>query len=310
MQSSKSSLSPSSDPRRVAVPYRFGAMVSGSSHMKEIFDLAAALATSRASILIEGERGTGKQLLAREIHRRSPVARGPFVVARLEASGGRAWSERVERALFEAAEGGTLYLEELARVPPGRLVERLGALDRECPDVCADARSIAARRPAARIVVATRVDLEGRRGDGHFRELLSRRFALFPLRLPPLAARPEDIGLLADYCLARIAWRARREPLRLSDAARAQLCTRAFRGNVRELELILLRASRAARGPEIGPEDLPVEQQGRARPLRGARATRPAPCGGSQRAPIAARDEQRASSADGLEVGGELLGAR
>lgn len=290
MQSSKSSLSPSSDPRRVAVPYRFGAMVSGSSHMKEIFDLAAALATSRASILIEGERGTGKQLLAREIHRRSPVARGPFVVARLEASGGRAWSERVERALFEAAEGGTLYLEELARVPPGRIVERLGALDRECPDVCASGgRSTLARRPAARIVVATRVDLEGRRGDGHFRELLSRRFALFPLRLPPLAARPEDIGLLADYCLARIAWRARREPLRLSDAARAQLCTRAFRGNVRELELILLRASRAARGPEIGPEDLPVEQHGRARSLRGARATRPAPFSGAQGAQLVAR---------------------
>ncbi len=265
-------------------------MVSGSSHMKEVFDLAAELAASRIDLVLEGERGTGKQLLAREIHRRSAFASGPFVVARVEGSGECGWTEAVERRYVESAEGGTLYLEELARIPPRRLVELLRALDRTSAGVCAPGtRSVAPRRPAVRIMAATRVDLAGLRGEGRFREDLNRRFAWFPLRIPSLAARPEDIGLLADYYLARLAWRARSVPLRLGEGARAVLRERAFHGNVRELELALSRAARVARDGEIAVEDLPAELPARSSPRGGSRARRPDPLAGPD-APRAAND--------------------
>jgi DNA-binding NtrC family response regulator len=290
MPSSNPSVPPASTFRAAAGPFRFGAMVSSSSHMKEVFDLAAELAVSRIDLVIEGERGTGKQLLAREIHRRSPFAAGPFVVARVEGSGERGWTEAIERRYVEAAEGGTLYVEELARIPPRRLVELLRVLDRTSAGVCAPgARSVAARRPAVRIMAATRVDLAGLRGEGRFREELNRRFAWFPLRIPSLAARPEDIGLLADYYLARLAWRARSEPLRLGEGARAALRARAFQGNVRELELALSRAARVARDGEIAVEDLPAELIARPTPRGGSRARRPVPPIGAD-APRAAND--------------------
>jgi DNA-binding NtrC family response regulator len=125
-------------------------------------------------------------------------------------------------------------------------------------------------------MAATRVDLAGLRGEGRFREELNRRFAWFPLRIPSLAARPEDVGLLADYYLARLAWRARSEPLRLGEGARAVLRARAFQGNVRELELALSRAARVARDGEIAVEDLPAELVARPSPRGGSRARRPA----------------------------------
>jgi DNA-binding NtrC family response regulator len=230
--------------------------------MKEIFDLAAELAPSRLAVLLEGESGTGKQHLARELHRRSAFAAGPFVVVPGEGADGAARGEEAGRRDLAAAEGGTLYLEELAAMPPCRLSALLRAQD----DAALGrgrrpgAGPAAGRRPAAQILAATRMDLATLVATGRFREDVYHRLAWLPLRIPPLRARPEDVALLADHFLARIAWREQR-PLRLDDGAHAALRARAFPGNVRELEQIMTFAARSAGGPVVGAGDLPVERE-------------------------------------------------
>ena len=250
----------SASPRPCATPYRFGAMVSCSSHMKEIFDLAGELAPSRLTVLLEGESGTGKLLLAREIHRRSDRASGPFVVLPALAGAGVDGARSLERAL-QGARGGTLYLEETLDVPPESLVALLdthggSASRRDCAAI--ERGPGTTDRGAVRLVAATRTDLSALVASGRLREDLSRRLAWLPMRLPPLRARREDIAVLADHFLARIAWRERSAVLHLGDDALRALRAWSFPGNVRELEAALDSAAHAARGPLISARDLPL----------------------------------------------------
>jgi DNA-binding NtrC family response regulator len=248
-------------------PARFGRMVSASAYLRELFDLTSSLAPSALPILIEGERGTGKQLLAREIHRRSRYSGGPFVVARFGAGGRRAWSDEAERHAVASATGGTLYLDDVAHVPPERLIRLLRGPGAQ--QTCTPAR--------LRIVAATRVDLACSRGEGRFRELLNRHGDWFPLRLPALDARREDVALLSEYFLARHAWLARRDPIRLSDAAREVLEARSYDGNVSELKELVQRAARRCRDGEIQPDDLVPARPPRSGRIR-VRARAPETC--------------------------------
>lgn len=241
-------------------PARFGPLVSRSSHMREIFELVTEVTPARLLLLLEGERGTGKELLAREIHRRSPNGAGPFVLVPADAATPEAWSEAEKQRYLQEARGGTLFLDEVAAVPPCWLAELLGGPSHTeiATRVCRAERG----KPSAplgevQILAATRVDLQALVAAGSLREDLYHLLSWLPIRIPPLRARPEDLELLAQHFLARIAWRERRSPLCLGEEALAALATRPFPGNVRELEETMEHAARSAQGPVVRAGDLP-----------------------------------------------------
>jgi len=235
--------------------------------------LAAALervrrvAPTTATVLLQGETGTGKELIARIIHALSPRAERPFVrvncaalapgVLESELFGHErgAFTGAVARKLgrFELADEGTLFLDEvgdlapevqvkLLRVLQEREFERVGGTDRVRVDV--------------RVISATNRDLESTMAAGAFREDLFYRLNVFPIRVPPLRERPGDIERLAAHFLARFVAAFARDVSGLSDAAVAKLCSYPWPGNVRELESVMERAVILARGTEIAVEDL------------------------------------------------------
>ncbi|MCB9743512.1 MAG: sigma 54-interacting transcriptional regulator [Alphaproteobacteria bacterium] len=217
------------------------------------------VAVHDASILLTGETGTGKSLIARSVHAASPRAQGPFVHVNcgaipealvegelLGAEAGAYTGAKARRiGKFEAASGGTLFLDELDSLPPSAQVKLLVALqERQVTrlgsntPVPVDVRVIAAMGPSPAEAIAA----------GRLREDLYYRLAVYETRLPPLRERPEDIPLLAGHVLERARQRYGLPPLRLSPRAEAQLLERAWPGNVRELENALDRAALLARG--------------------------------------------------------------
>jgi len=240
-------------PRGAARPSATQALVGRSAGMQRVFALVERAAAARATVLVSGETGTGKELVARAIHRGSARRDAPFVAFNCAAlpesllegellghtRGAFTGAERDRKGLVEEAHGGTLLLDEvgeasaalqvkLLRVLQERTVRPLGA-SRERP---VDVRIIAAtHRALPREVAALR-----------FRQDLYYRLAVFPIEIPPLRARPEDLPELAEHLLARIARAENRRDARLSAAAHALLATHAWPGNVRELDNELARA--------------------------------------------------------------------
>ncbi|MGE0080908.1 MAG: sigma-54-dependent transcriptional regulator [Thiohalomonadaceae bacterium] len=238
---------------------------------RELFALAARVARSEATVLILGESGSGKEVLARYIHDHSSRAAGPFVAVNcaaipenmLEATlfgwekGAYTGAVRAGAGKFEQAQGGTLLLDEISEMDPNlqakllrvlqeREVERLGG-ERVIPlDV--------------RVLAATNRDLREAVREGRFREDLYFRLAVFPLRALALRERPGDILPLAHHALARAARAAGRVPPRLSPEAVARLRLYGFPGNVRELDNLMQRALILQPGDCIGPGDLAFEQ--------------------------------------------------
>ncbi len=243
-------------------------IVAESEAMRAALDVIAKVAPHRTTVLLTGPSGTGKEVLARELHRQSPRAAAPFVAvncaaipeALLESElfghvrGAFTGAVRDHPGLFEQAAGGTLFLDEIGDLPTGLQAKLLRALqDGEVRRV----GDRAPRRVDARVVAATGRDLEEDVREGRFREDLFYRLNVVSLHLPPLAERPEDIPALVRSLLARHAARlGRPEPAIEPDAVRALLDYR-WPGNVRELENALERALVLARAGVIGRDDLP-----------------------------------------------------
>jgi len=261
--------------------FSYGALISRSPRMREVFDLIDQVAPSTATILIQGESGTGKELIAREVHRRSRRAGGPFHAVNCAAIASEileseffghergAFTGAVirKKGRFEVAHTGTIFLDEvgelalelqgkLLRVLEERTFERVGGTETLHVDV--------------RVVAATNRDLAAMVRAGTFREDLYYRLRVVPVRLPPLRERVEDIEPLADHLLRRIAEREGAAPRRLGAEATRQLLDHPWPGNVRELANAMEYAAVVARAPTIGPEDLPRE-------LREAPSPRAAP---------------------------------
>jgi DNA-binding NtrC family response regulator len=231
--------------------------------------MIARVAPANATVLITGETGTGKELVARAIHKSSPRAQKPFVAVNCAAftetlleselfgheKGAFTGADRLRQGLFEAAHEGTLFLDEAGEMSPATQAKLLRVL--------ADGKilrvgSTKPRDVDVRVLVATHRDLEARVREGSFRQDLYYRLAVVPIALAPLRKRREDIpGLCELFC--RQAARELKMPLRPINAAAIEKLKRYdFPGNIRELRNLIERALILSVGAEIGPDDFPL----------------------------------------------------
>lgn len=249
-----------------------------SRAMQEVLTVAGGVAPSELSVLLTGESGTGKGLIARWIHRHSTRSKGPFISVNLgglaetlfesELFGhvkGAFTDARSDRAgRIERASGGTLFLDEISNITPAQQARLLHVLEDRTFERVGEAVS----RPAdARILAATNADVRQLIRDSRFREDLYFRLNTVEIALPPLRARRDDIPLLATHYLARYAKESGREPLTLTDGAGRALVSHDWPGNVRELAHVMQRAALLAKGRTIEVADLRLGERGAAEPL-------------------------------------------
>jgi DNA-binding NtrC family response regulator len=251
----------------------FGALVGVSRPMQELYDRIERVARAPVDVLIRGETGTGKELIAREIHRRSGRAAGPFVAVNTAAvaetlaeselfghvKGAFTGAVDGRQGFFEQAHGGTLFLDEVGDMPLPAQAKILRALQERAVRPVGAARAVAVD---LRVISATHQDLARAIADGHFRQDLYYRIKGAELVVPPLRARHEDIVLLAHDFLDRLAGSLPSVP-RLTAGAVDRLLAHPWPGNVRELEHVLTAAAALATGDEIRAAELGLPGAGR-----------------------------------------------
>ncbi len=245
-----------------ALPVR---MIATSPAMQQVLSLALRAAPSPWTVLIHGETGTGKELIARLLHLLSPRKEKPFVALNCAAvpenlfeselfgheKGAFTGAVNRRRGVFEQADGGTLFLDEVGELPQAVQAKLLRALQEKSITRVGGEQAIGVD---ARIVAATNRDLKAMVASGTFREDLYFRLNVITLDLPPLRSRKEDIPALIAFLLAKYHSEAR-----FDDQALHQLTKYHYPGNIRELEHILQRTLTLARSPQIGLRDLPAE---------------------------------------------------
>jgi len=258
-------------------------LIARSPAMSRVFRMIDVLQHSESTVLVTGESGTGKEVVARIIHAHSPRKSGPFVAVNAAALPGELLESELfghvrgaftgavrDRAgRFEGAEDGTLFLDEVGDVPLHLQVKLLRVLQEHTFERVGDSQT---RRTNARIIAATNRNLRRLVADGRFREDLYYRLRVFPIELPPLRSRREDIEPMARLLLSRVGSRTGRA-LRLSPEAVRVLLSYEWPGNVRELENALEFAATVCQGQTLQPEDLPPEVLPAGSPL----AEEPAP---------------------------------
>jgi DNA-binding NtrC family response regulator len=258
--------------RAVAGAYHFDNMIARSPAMVRVLELMRRAADSEATVLITGESGTGKEVVARAIHMGGARRAGRFVAVNCGAlpeplieselfghmRGSFTGAVGDKRGLFEEAARGTLFLDEIGELPAGVQVKLNRALQEHAVRRVGGSEE---RKVDVRVIAATRVDLREASQAGRFREDLFYRLNVFPIHLPPLRDRREDIPPLAAHFLARHGGGHTFAPESL-----AALVNHDWPGNVRELENAVERAIAVADGPRLGLAQLPDEVAHAARP--------------------------------------------
>ncbi len=241
-------------------------IVAESPEMKEVLSMARRVADTPWSVLIRGETGTGKELMARLIHLLSPRSDGPFVEVNCAAipenlfeselfgheKGAFTGAVSRRRGKFEMAREGTLFLDEIGELPPALQPKLLRALQEK--KICR-VGSEKDLETDVRVIAATNRDLKKLAEKGSFREDLYYRLNVFEIDIPPLRNRKQDIPALVKFFMERYSTR----PMELSPEAMDILIKYPLPGNVRELEHIVQRAVTLSRGRVIKPMDLPPE---------------------------------------------------
>jgi DNA-binding NtrC family response regulator len=259
---------------------RFGVhnLVGQSPAMVEVYKLVARVADLDTTILIEGETGTGKELVARAIHCASPRADGPFVVVDCTAlpeglfeselfgheRGAFTGALSARRGLFESAAGGTCLLDEIGELSAALQAKLLRALQEQAVRRVGGNELIPVD---VRIVAATNRDLRKRIEEGAFREDLYYRLSVVTIQMPPLRERPQDIPVLAQHFVDKYAQRARRPCRGIARETLDLLSSYHWPGNVRELENAMERAVALSSSELLMPADLPVQPRRDAPPL-------------------------------------------
>ncbi len=257
-------------------------VIPPSAAMRRVFDVARELAATETAVLLLGETGTGKEILAEFIHRESPRADGPLVKVNCSALPARfleselfghvqgAFREAVgdRRGRLDLASGGTLFLDEVGELPAAAQVRLLRVLEEHRFERVGGEQAITVD---ARVVAATDRDLAALVRAGEFREDLYYRLNVVPVEVPPLRTHAEDIPVYAQHFLAGYARRSGRPAAGLSAEALELMNAHGWPGNVRELENALERAAILAKDGEVRPEHLPPEvRSGAAEMLRPA----------------------------------------
>ncbi len=253
-----------SDYERVA----FGELVGESAGVHKLFDLVDKVAKRESTVLLLGESGTGKELVANLIHKRSPRAGGPFIALNCAAltetlleselfgheKGAFTGAVKRKPGRFELAAAGTLFLDEIGEISPAMQAKLLRVLELGQFVRVGGTEQL---QSDARIVAATNRDLKQEMEKGRFREDLYFRLSVFPIEVPPLRNRKEDIPLLARHFLDRLGYAHGR----LSADCERLLSAYPFPGNVRELKNLIERAFILADGEEISPDLLGIDAE-------------------------------------------------
>lgn len=236
----------------IKLTHNFGPIVGESHALRKTLSQAKAVGPTSTTVLITGETGTGKELLARAIHELSPRRNKPFIRVNCAAiptglveselfgheRGAFTGADQRRIGRFELADGGTLFLDEIGELPVEVQVKLLHVLENEEIDRVGGTHSVPVD---VRIVAATNIDLLSAIEEGRFRSDLYHRLRVFPLVLPPLRERPDDIPLIARHFLERCRVKLKRPLLELSESTIKRLLRYSWPGNVRELQNVIER---------------------------------------------------------------------
>ncbi len=256
--------------RKIQENYYFGTMVARSKAMLSVFKLSEKVAQYNTTVLIYGDSGTGKELIARGIHfigERSkkslvPVNCGGIPENLLESElfgyvkGAFTGADKNKKGLFQEADGGTIFLDEIGELPLSLQVKLLRVLQENEIRPVGDSKTM---QIDVRVIAATAKNLEEEVRKGTFREDLFYRLNVLPIKLPPLRDRPEDIPLLSQHFIDRFSISLDKEIKGITSAAMSILLKHSWPGNVRELENVIERAVVLAEETNLVPENFPSD---------------------------------------------------
>ena len=250
--------------------YRYGNIIGKSKPMREIFDLIAKVSRSKASVLITGASGTGKELIAKAIHYNSPRRDHAFVSINCGAltetlleselfgheKGAFTGATAMKKGRFEVADGGTLFLDEVGEMPPSLQVKLLRVLQEM------EFERVGGTRPIqvdVRVISASNRNIKEDVANDLFREDLFYRLNVIHIEVPPLTERTEDIRLLVNHFIDKYGENGAAERIQVSPEAWKAIYGYTWPGNIRELENVIERAAVLNTDGVIKPEDLPDE---------------------------------------------------
>jgi len=247
---------------------RYGEIIGKSPRMREIYAIIDAVSQNKSNVLISGENGTGKELVARTIHNKGPLAVRPFMAINCGALSETLLESQLfghrkgsftgaiddHEGVFLAADGGTLFLDEIVEIPPRLQVKFLRAIQEKEVTPLGSTRPI---RVDVRLIAATNRDIEEAVRDGSFRSDLFYRLNVVAIHVPPLRERREDILPLIEHFIAEFSGVYGIEAKRVTPEARQCLMEYGWPGNIRELQNAIERAFALSAEPEITPRDLP-----------------------------------------------------
>jgi formate hydrogenlyase transcriptional activator len=250
----------------IKLDHNFGAMVGKSALLRNVLSLAQAVAPTSSTVLITGETGTGKELLARAIHEWSPRRNKPFIRVNCAAlpsglveselfgheRGAFTGAQNQRPGRFELAHGGTLFLDEIGEMPLEAQAKLLRVLQDGLVDRVGGTKSVSVD---VRLIVATNADLGAAIAAGKFRSDLYYRLHVFPIMVPPLRDRREDIPLLARHFMERCGTRLKRPCRDIEPDSLERLAAYDWPGNVRELQNVIERAMILSRSPVLEIEE-------------------------------------------------------
>ena len=252
---------------RVEREFRFENLIGSGAAMRQVFETIQKVAETDLTVLVRGESGTGKDLVAQAIHQRSPRSKRPFIAVNCAAisrelveselfgheKGAFTGADARRVGRFEAAHEGSIFLDEIGDMAPETQAKVLRVLQEHAFERVGGNEPISVD---VRVVAATPRDLEGEVRDGKFREDLYYRLKVVEISLPPLRERLEDIPALVDRFSVQVAERHSREPKALSSDALAALARHGWPGNVRELRNVVERVVILAPGAQVEVDDL------------------------------------------------------
>jgi DNA-binding NtrC family response regulator len=288
---------------RLDEKFSFEGIVGNSPKLRDVIDRVKLVAPSKATILIEGETGAGKELIAQAIHQASPRARAPFVAVHCAALPPTlleselfghergAFTGATERRIgrFEAADGGTLFLDEISEISPATQVKLLRFLETKAIERIGGMKLI---QLDVRLVAATNKNPEQMVKDGTLREDLFFRLNVVRITMPPLRERAEDVPLLLDYYMKLFSEENNVPPLTIEPGAMRHLQAYAWPGNIRELRNFVENAVVLRRGGRLTEFDLEPKFRGGAVPA-GPASTAAAPAPETMANPLSVEENEK-----------------